>query len=214
MKITIDVSTMQNRFAACGRDYYSLEGYEALLAYYNDIDPNMELDAVAICGDCTEYGEGACCSFDDLINDKGYAYPIEDYKADNDIETDDEFDQDDYIVALVKKLEQRTTVLHVSNGNYIIFLHNHERMISMNEYLQQAQDFLAKTNATMQIDFVGFASNTNWKESTPRAMYQFKLTTPKGSMTDTFWDSINNTAIQQETIQSYAESYTKPRSRT
>lgn len=41
----------------------------------------------------------------------------------------------------------------------------------MNEYLQQAQDFLAKTNATMQIDFVGFASNTNWKESTPRAMY-------------------------------------------
>lgn len=72
-------------------------------------------------GDCTEYGEDACCSFDDLINDKGYAYPIEDYKADNDIETDDEFDQDDYIVALVKKLEQRTTVLHVSNGNYIIF---------------------------------------------------------------------------------------------
>lgn len=112
---------MQNRFAACGRDYYSWEGYEALLAYYNDIDPNMELDAVAICGDCTEYGEDACCSFDDLINDKGYAYPIEDYKADNDIETDDEFDQDDYIVALVKKLEQRTTVLHVSNGNYIIF---------------------------------------------------------------------------------------------
>lgn len=49
MKITIDVSTMQNRFAACGRDYYSWEGYEALLAYYNDIDPNMELDAVAIC---------------------------------------------------------------------------------------------------------------------------------------------------------------------
>lgn len=47
MKITIDVSTMQNRFAACGRDYYSWEGYEALLAYYNDIDPNMELDAVA-----------------------------------------------------------------------------------------------------------------------------------------------------------------------
>lgn len=73
MKITIDVSTMQNHFAACGRDYYSWEGYEALLAYYNDI------------------------------------------------ETDDEFDQDDYIVALVKKLEQRTTVLHVSNGNYIIF---------------------------------------------------------------------------------------------
>lgn len=36
MKITIDVSTMQNRFAACGRDYYSWEGYEALLAYYAD----------------------------------------------------------------------------------------------------------------------------------------------------------------------------------
>lgn len=35
MKITIDVSTMQNRFAACGRDYYSWEGYEALLAYYH-----------------------------------------------------------------------------------------------------------------------------------------------------------------------------------
>lgn len=41
------------------RDYYTFEGLESLLNYYNEIDENMEFDCIAICCDCTEYGKGA-----------------------------------------------------------------------------------------------------------------------------------------------------------
>ena len=41
-------------------------------------------------------------------------------KEDNDIE-ENEFDETEYIAALVERLEDETTVLHVPNGNYIIF---------------------------------------------------------------------------------------------
>lgn len=115
MKITVDVYDMKERFVAMDRDYYSFEGLESLLDYYNEIDENMELDCIAICCDCTEYGDGVTCSFSDLIDEYGYKYPVEDYKEDNDI------DESDYIAALVEVLEDYTTVLHVSNGNYIVF---------------------------------------------------------------------------------------------
>lgn len=111
MKITVDVYDMKERFVAMDRDYYTFEGLESLLDYYDEIDENMELDCIAICCDCTEYGEGAACSFDDLINEYGYKYPVE----------ENEFDNDLYIDSLVERLEDETTVLHVANGNYIVF---------------------------------------------------------------------------------------------
>lgn len=120
MKITVDVSDMKERFEALDRDYYTWDGLEALLEYYDEIDENMEFDAIAICCDCTEYGENAACSFDDLISDYGYKYPVEEWLEDNALE-ENEFDNDLYIDSLVKRLEDETTVLHVSNGNYIIF---------------------------------------------------------------------------------------------
>lgn len=110
MKITVDVYDMKERFVAMDRDYYTFEGLESLLDFYNEIDENMELDVIAICCDCTEYGEGAACSFDDLISEYGYKYPVEEW-LDNDL----------YIDSLVERLEDETTVLHVANGNYIVF---------------------------------------------------------------------------------------------
>lgn len=120
MKITVDVYDMKERFVAMDRDYYTFEGLESLLDYYDEIDENTELDCIAICCDCTEYGENAACSFSDLISDYGHKYPVEEYKEENDIEEND-FEESDYIAALVERLEDETTVLHVSNGNYIIF---------------------------------------------------------------------------------------------
>lgn len=120
MKITVDVYDMKERFVAMDRDYYTFEGLESLLDYYDEIDPEMEFDPIAICCDCTEYGENAACSFDWLISDYGYKYPVEEYKEDNDIE-ENEFDETEYITALVERLEDETTVLHVPNGNYIVF---------------------------------------------------------------------------------------------
>lgn len=120
MKITINVYDMKERFIAMDRDYYTFEGLESLLNYYDNIDENMEFDAIAICCDCTEYGNGAACSFSNLISEYGYKYPVEEYKEDNDIE-DSEFDETEYIAALIEALEDYTTVLEVSNGNYIVF---------------------------------------------------------------------------------------------
>lgn len=38
----------------------------------------MKFDAIAICGDCTEYGNiEALYNFEDLKNDYGYLYSIE-----------------------------------------------------------------------------------------------------------------------------------------
>lgn len=120
MKITVDVYDMKERFVAMDRDYYTFEGLESLLDYYDEIDENMELDCIAICCDCIEYGEGAACSFDDLINEYGYKYPVEEWLEDNALE-ENEFDNDLYIDSLVERLEDETTVLHVANGNYIVF---------------------------------------------------------------------------------------------
>lgn len=118
MKITVTVDLMKERFMKMDRNYYSWEGLESLLDYYDEIDENMELDVIAICSDCTEYGENCTCSFDDLIRDYGYKYTEEEYMEDN---CYSEYDEEDYITALIEKLEEYTTVLHISNGNYIVF---------------------------------------------------------------------------------------------
>ena len=120
MKITVDAYDMKERFVAMNRDYYTFEGLESLLDYYDEIDENMEFDPIAICCDCTEYGENAACSFNNLISDYGYKYPVKEWLEDNALE-ENEFDTDLYIDSLVERLEDETTVLHVPNGNYIIF---------------------------------------------------------------------------------------------
>lgn len=120
MKITVDAGMMKEMFAKYDRDYYSFSGLETLIDYYDEIDPEMEFDPIAICCDCTEYGENTVCSFNDLISDYGYKYPVEEWLEDNELEKS-EFDNGLYIDSLVERLEYETMVLHVSNGNYIVF---------------------------------------------------------------------------------------------
>ena len=120
MKMTIDAGMMKEMFVKYDRDYYSFTGLETLLDYYDEINPEMEFDPIAICCDCTEYGENTACSFDDLISDYGYKYPVEEWLEDNALE-ENEFDNEYYIDSLVERLEEETTVLHVPNGNYIVF---------------------------------------------------------------------------------------------
>lgn len=113
MRLTIDSGyQLQTLMHQWGRDCYSPAGYDALLEYYDDCDPDMEVDPVAICCDCTEYGEDAACSISDMIADYGYLI------NDN---IDDDITRDDYLEMLVDALNDRTTVLELRNGNYIIF---------------------------------------------------------------------------------------------
>lgn len=118
MKKTLNVYDMKEAFKAAGRDYYTYEGLETLLAYYDEIDENMELDVIAICCDCTEYGDGAACSLSDLVSDYGYNYTVDEWMNDTGA---DEYDEAEYIEALTSELGKYTVVLPVRNGNYIIF---------------------------------------------------------------------------------------------
>ena len=92
MKTTVDIYDMKKKFIELDRDYYTFDGLEALLDYYDQVDENMEFDPIAICCDCTEYGDGkmvnAVLSFDDLVNDYGYLYPSEEWLEDNGAELD------------------------------------------------------------------------------------------------------------------------------
>lgn len=111
MKMTVDAQIMKQVFKDYDRNYYSVNGLNALLDYYDGIDPNIEFDPVAICCDCSEYGEhGAILSLNDLANDYGYLLNREEYG-----------DENEYLKALIEVLEDHTTVLHVCNGNYIVF---------------------------------------------------------------------------------------------
>lgn len=119
MKMTVNAWDAKRILGDYDRDYYSMNGIDALLEYYDEIDENMEFDPIAICCECTEFGaHGAACSLADLVNDYGYIYTVADWKQDAGLE---EYDERSYITALVEALEERTTVLHVYNGNYIVF---------------------------------------------------------------------------------------------
>ena len=54
---------LRDRFVDFDRDYYSLEGYEAIFNYYEDYDEAIELDIIAICCDFNEL------TFEDFISD-------------------------------------------------------------------------------------------------------------------------------------------------
>lgn len=122
--MTVDAWDMKQVFEKMDRDYYSMNGIDALLEYYDEIDENMEFDPVGICCDCTEYGgHGAAVDFNDLINDYGYMLDREEWLDENALSPDEwEDNKELYIDGLIEVLGQHTTVLPVCNGNYIIFV--------------------------------------------------------------------------------------------
>ena len=111
---------LKEEFVNYERDYFSLDGYDALLNFYDEIDENMELDVISICGECTEYGKYSTYNFNDLIDDYGYIYTKSEYLSDNDI-TSKDFNQEDYISELITHIENKTQVLNLKNRDYIIF---------------------------------------------------------------------------------------------
>lgn len=68
----------------------------------------------------------------------------------------------------------------------------------MKNYNKQATDFLTKHNASITITFNSKAINKEWKETTPRNMYDVTIKTPRGEMSFNFWDSIHNTEITSQ----------------
>ena len=73
-----------------------------------------------------------------------------------------------------------------------------------NEYTKQAEKFLQDATATMKIELQGRAIDTMWKEKQLRNLYAVTITTPRGSYTFDFFDSLYNTELTQMTVQEYA----------
>lgn len=63
----------------------------------------------------------------------------------------------------------------------------------MSEYTQQAKDFLASCNATMEIKYVGL-EKPNWDDE-PHRTYDCTIKTPRGEMMVHFYDSLHNTEL-------------------
>ena len=62
--IKIDaVDQLRNEFIKYDRDYYSYEGYESILDYFEGFEEDIDLDVIAICCDFNEV------SFEEFIND-------------------------------------------------------------------------------------------------------------------------------------------------
>ena len=69
MIIKVDKYLLARILAQRGRDYYTIDGLEFIMDYIDDVDPEWELDVLAICGDFTEYGKGAVLDISDFFND-------------------------------------------------------------------------------------------------------------------------------------------------
>lgn len=64
VKTIYDAATLQNEFISMNRDYFSYEGYEALIELFEECSPQpVELDVIAI---CCEFNES---SPEDIMND-------------------------------------------------------------------------------------------------------------------------------------------------
>ena len=59
--------------------------------------------------------------------------------------------------------------------------------MEVNEYEKPATDFLKKTRATLDIEFVGKKINYLWHEDNLRYLYSVTITTPLGVMCFDYW---------------------------
>lgn len=102
MKITVTAEMMKKTMQEINRDYFTLEGLNAILEMLDDIDENAEFDPIAICCDFTEYDDGNA-----LLNDYGYM-------------VDGDLDEEEKLNALIKELEENTMICKLANGHYIV----------------------------------------------------------------------------------------------
>ena len=63
----------------------------------------------------------------------------------------------------------------------------------MEEYINQAREFLRECNAKMKITWIGCEINKNWNDNIRRNVYRATIKTPMGVMWIKFWDSAYNT---------------------
>lgn len=121
MKMEVTVYEAMDIMKNCNRDYFTIEGMEMIMNFYDENMPEADFNPVNICCTFTEYGKGAACSFKDLIDDYGYLLPLAEYAENADVD-EEEVDMKDYINTLLETLEDYTCVLYPENGNAVVML--------------------------------------------------------------------------------------------
>ena len=98
---------LYHEFRNADRDDYSMDGYEFMLEYNDEIDDDVELDVIALCCEWTEYD-----NYNDFINDYDYLL--------DDADLDDDYSFDDKVDALVEELYWKTVCRRLENGNIMV----------------------------------------------------------------------------------------------
>lgn len=93
----------EQAFIAADRNYFSKAAYEYLYDLMSEQDE--ELDVIAVCCCWTEYEDGKA-----LMGD--YEYLIEDRGI---------TDEDERVEALIAELEDKTVIVHLSGGSYLVW---------------------------------------------------------------------------------------------
>jgi hypothetical protein len=95
---TINVSDFRDAFRACGRqNQFSYEGLGALFDYMEEIDPDFDLDVIALCCDYSE----------DSVQDIAEQYGIE-------VDSLDELED-----AVRAHLEENTSIVAELDGRFL-----------------------------------------------------------------------------------------------
>ena len=117
MKQTVNLYDFMDAFRKMDRDYYSYEGYEALFDWYEELDPDFELDVIGICCDWTEYTP------EELENNYNNILNFDEWKKENtdpdELYIEEEL-KEEYIEELVSELERYTTVIKLSNTYLVL----------------------------------------------------------------------------------------------
>jgi len=105
MKQTVDnASQFRDAFRAMGRhDQFSYEGMELLFDYFEELDPDMELDVIAICCDYSED------STENIIKDYGIEY---------------EENEPGAMEAATAYLEANSTIVGITSTGSIVYASN------------------------------------------------------------------------------------------
>lgn len=102
---------LQEIFKDWNRDYYSIEAYEIMLEFYNNIDVNMELDVIGICGEWTEY------TAEDLYNDYGnYCYS---YDEKEQLQIVENGEYEELAEDILQQLEEKT-IVYILSDTYLV----------------------------------------------------------------------------------------------
>lgn len=102
---------LQEIFKDWNRDYYTIEGYETILQFYDSIDENMRLDVIGICGEWTEY------TAEDLYNDyENYCYS---YDEEEQLQMVANEEYKELVKDILLQLE-RETIVYILSDTYLV----------------------------------------------------------------------------------------------